>query len=187
MHKQKHLFKTQSRKLSKIKRNFNRNKGFTLIEALVTVIVMSIGLLGVAALQNTSVKLSYDSYLRTQSALLSTDLFDRMRANLSVDYSQLSFDSSNTSLDCSEAAANCTALEMATYDAATWRGRVEEVFGADSGFTIDVTDTGSEGIDFTITFTWSARLSDPSSQNPNDNNTQTFSYQARVKNVPLSI
>jgi len=179
MNKHTYSFKALPKKMS----NFRRIKGFTLIEALVTVIVMSIGLLGVAALQNTSVKLSYDSYLRTQSALLSTDLFDRMRANPAIDYSQLSFNSSNTSLSCTQPTDNCTSMQMATYDAATWVGRVEETFGADSGFTVNVSDNGTDGADVTIEFTWSARISDP--DNPNDNNTQTFNYQAQVKNAPI--
>jgi len=167
--------------------NFRRIKGFTLIEALVTVIVMSIGLLGIAALQNTSVKFSYDSYLRTQSALLATDLFDRMRANLLVDYGGLDYSSGAiaTVTPCNQPANDCTVDQMADYDAAVWRESADEIFGADSGFTVAVTETsGGDGTDFQIEFVWSARINDPSSDPDADpaNNSQTFTYTARVKN-----
>ncbi len=180
MRKHTHPFSTQPKKLAQI----NHSKGFTLIEALVTVIVMSIGLLGVAALQNTGVKLTYDSYLRTQSALLASDLFDRMRANTTVNYAGLNYSTSNTSTTCSRSGDNCNATDMATYDAAMWVGRVEEIFGADTGFVIDV-DTDAQETDFTIRFEWSPRISDPTNQNSGTNETQQFEYVARVKNVPL--
>lgn len=57
------------------------NRGFSLIEVLVAVLVLSIGLLGLAALQATSLKSNDGAYLRTQATILSYDLFDRMRAN----------------------------------------------------------------------------------------------------------
>jgi len=162
-------------------RKIHRSRGFTLIEALVTVIVMSIGLLGVAALQNTSVKLTYDSYLRTQSALLASDLFDRMRANTDIDYAGLSYVSSSVGTTCSGASANCTALQMAAYDAANWVGRVEEIFGSETGqVTLDVA-TDAMATDFTVTFIWSPRTSSPTAPRSNNNITQEFSYVARVK------
>jgi type IV pilus assembly protein PilV len=55
--------------------------GFTLIEVLVSVFVLAIGLLGVAALQNTSLRNNHSAYLRSQATLLGYDAIDRMRAN----------------------------------------------------------------------------------------------------------
>lgn len=56
-------------------------RGFTLIEVLVAVFVLAIGLLGVAALQNTSLRNNHSAYLRSQATLLGYDVIDRMRAN----------------------------------------------------------------------------------------------------------
>ena len=53
----------------------------TLIEVLVTLVIMSVGLLGVAALQLTTVRNNYDAFVRSQAAMLASDMLDRMRAN----------------------------------------------------------------------------------------------------------
>lgn len=60
------------------------NSGFSLIEVLVAILVLSIGLLGLAALQATSLKSNDGAYLRTQATMLTYDLFDSMRANRSA-------------------------------------------------------------------------------------------------------
>lgn len=59
----------------------HRAKGFTLIEVLVSVVVFSIGLIGLASLQTLSLKHNNTSYLRSQAILLAQDMADRMRAN----------------------------------------------------------------------------------------------------------
>lgn len=65
--------------------------GMTLIEVLVALVVISVGLLGVAALQMVSLRNSQGSFLRTQATALADDIIDRMRANrtaaLDSDYS----------------------------------------------------------------------------------------------------
>lgn len=63
------------------KRSPRHATGMTLIEVLVTLVIISVGLLGVAALQLTTVRNNYDSFVRTQAATLAGDMLDRMRAN----------------------------------------------------------------------------------------------------------
>lgn len=58
-----------------------RQRGVGLIEVLVAVVLLSIGLLGLAALQTVSLKRSTTSALRTEAIGQSYDLLDRMRAN----------------------------------------------------------------------------------------------------------
>lgn len=57
--------------------------GFTLLEVLVTMVVMSLGLLGYAGLQMASLKNSASAYQRSQATILAYDMIDRMRANRS--------------------------------------------------------------------------------------------------------
>ena len=59
----------------------DKQRGFTLLEILITVLIMSIGLLGLAGLQVTSLKNNHSSYQRTQVTLLAYDIVDRMRSN----------------------------------------------------------------------------------------------------------
>lgn len=58
-----------------------RNGGFTLLEVLIALIVLSIGLLGLAALQGVGLRSSQEAYLTSQAGLLAYDLADRIRAN----------------------------------------------------------------------------------------------------------
>jgi len=63
-------------------RNSTREAGFSLIEVLVAVLVVSLGMLGAAALQANALRSNQGSYERTQVAILSQGIFDAMRANL---------------------------------------------------------------------------------------------------------
>lgn len=58
--------------------------GFTLVEVLVAVVVLAVGLLGLAGLQVTSVRFNNSAYLRSQATNLAYDIADRIRANRSV-------------------------------------------------------------------------------------------------------
>ncbi len=56
-------------------------RGTTLLEVLIALIVLSIGLLGLALLQVTSVQSNHSAYYRSQVTIFAHDLADRMRAN----------------------------------------------------------------------------------------------------------
>lgn len=58
-----------------------RQRGLTLIEVLVAILVVSVGLLGVAGLQATSLTANRVAYARTQATILAYDMADRMRVN----------------------------------------------------------------------------------------------------------
>src|SRR5687768_7965049 len=77
----------------------NRSDGMSLIEVLVTLVIISVGLLGVAALQLATVRNNYDAFVRSQAAVLAGDVLDRMRANrraaLNGDY-RINFDQAIT-------------------------------------------------------------------------------------------
>lgn len=55
-------------------------QGVSLIEVLVAVVVLAVGLLGLAGLQATSIKSNDSANLRSQASLLAYDVADRMRA-----------------------------------------------------------------------------------------------------------
>ncbi len=55
--------------------------GMTLVEVLVALLVLSIGLLGIAALQTTGLTATRTAGARTQATLMAYDIIDRMRAN----------------------------------------------------------------------------------------------------------
>lgn len=57
------------------------HKGFSLLEVLIAAVIFSIGLLGLASLQVTGLKMSHDSLLRSTASIYANDMADRMRAN----------------------------------------------------------------------------------------------------------
>ena len=59
-------------------------RGVGLVEVLVAVLVLAIGLLGIAALQATTLRNSQSSIERTQAVVQTYTILDAMRANLNV-------------------------------------------------------------------------------------------------------
>lgn len=104
--------------------NLQRQRGFNLIEVLVTLIVLAVGLLGLATLQNLGLRLGHQSYERTQATLLIYDIIDRMRANpagvTAGNYLiALTASPPSAGTDCGSVA--CTApAAMAAYDLNQW-------------------------------------------------------------------
>lgn len=58
-----------------------RQKGVSLLEILIALVILSVGLLGMAGLQGRTLSLNHSAYQRTQAVNLSYDIVDRMRAN----------------------------------------------------------------------------------------------------------
>ena len=58
------------------------NRGFTLLEVMIAVLIFSLGLLGLAGLMVLSVKTNHSAYLRTQASFLAQSMADRVRTNI---------------------------------------------------------------------------------------------------------
>lgn len=54
-------------------------RGVTLLEVLITVLVLSTALMALAALQTRSLQYNSSAYLRSQANIIAYDVFDRMR------------------------------------------------------------------------------------------------------------
>lgn len=61
-------------------------RGVSLLEVLITVLVLSVGLLGLAALQATGTKFNHGAYLRTQATALAYEMSDRIRTDVDGDF-----------------------------------------------------------------------------------------------------
>lgn len=98
-------------------------RGFTLIEVLIAVVVLSIGLLGLASLQSNGLRFNQSAQMRTQATQLAYDMSDRMRANMAAVSNGAYLSSSSASLATVAACHNttgCTAAQMAGDDLARW-------------------------------------------------------------------
>ncbi len=61
--------------------SLRKNRGFSLIEVLVTIVILAVGLLGLALLQTTSLSNQLEAYHRAQAMLLLEDMANRIRVN----------------------------------------------------------------------------------------------------------
>ena len=100
-----------------------RHLGFSMIEVLVALVIIAIGLLGMAGLQGFSISSSYNAHLRTQATSLAQGIIDRMRANReqAVDGAyDTNFDEAPTSsIDC--IANACDTSDIRTFDLLEWK------------------------------------------------------------------
>ena len=68
------------------KTNPKRSSGFTMVEVLITVVVVSIGLLGLAGLQISGLRANMGSEARSKATIAANDMAERMHANpLAID------------------------------------------------------------------------------------------------------
>lgn len=104
-------------------------RGFSLVEALVALVVLSIGMLGIAALYVESLQMGRAALLRTQAVVQAADMADRIRANLSAgdSYKKGLDDKGTTTPACiPPASAGCTAAQMAAQDIYFWHRMVDD-------------------------------------------------------------
>jgi type IV pilus modification protein PilV len=96
-------------------------RGVSLVESLVALVVMSIGMLGIAALYVESVRANRTAVIRTQAVNLTYNMADRIRANrlAGADYALALGAAPPGPVNCN-IAATCTQTELASDDLASW-------------------------------------------------------------------
>ena len=98
-------------------------QGVTLIESMIALLVISVGLLGIAALQISAVSANSSAYWHSQAVLYAHNMADRIRANpVAVnDYIGINT-SSGYNQNCKTSA--CSTEQMRLADATDWATQV---------------------------------------------------------------
>ena len=96
--------------------------GFSLIEVLISIFVLSVGLLGAAGLQLSSLQQQQSAYLRSQATVIAYDMVDRMRAN-AVGLSAGDYNNPTATYNSGcTTTTGCTTSQMAAHDFYEWAG-----------------------------------------------------------------
>lgn len=129
----------------------HRQAGVTLVEVLVTAVIISVGLLGVAALHLTSLKNSTESTYRSKATWFANDIIERMRANNSAAQSQAYVIAYGATVSPGTIAQN---------DLSDWKTRLASAAGLPNGDgQITMTPAGQNFV-YTIRIRWSERERD---------------------------
>lgn len=119
----------------------SRSSGFSLIEVLISIVILSIGLLGTAGLMGASLRNTNTAYYRSQATVLADDILDRMRANLP--------EARVGQYDVTPGPSCAATSAMAQFDCQEWSAALAEALPGGVG-TVDVESTGV----VTITIEW---------------------------------
>lgn len=133
--------------------------GFAMLEVLIAALVISFGLLGLAGLQATGLRNNHSAYLASVATQLTYDMADRIRANVSANYSTAS------AVNRAGCLTGCSTQNIAEDDLLRWNQSVAEALPGG----IAAQPTLSNGL-YTLSVTWN----DARSNNPTTSFQTTF-------------
>lgn len=141
----------------------SNQRGAGLIEVMVTVLILSTSLLGLAALQNRSLQYNHSAYLRSQANIFAYDLLDRIRINRA--------NIGSYSLDLDDSAPTGTSLVQT--DLREWRTNIASALPDGKG-AISCTTARL----CTVTIQWSEQ--DGTGVDDNAESISSFQYVTRI-------
>ena len=133
-----------------------KQSGFTMVEVLVALVVLAIGLLGIAALYLNSLQAGRTAIYRTQAVNLAADLADRIRANRTAQlaYGTLFADAEAAVLTC-DTTGGCIDTDLASTDLARWKGTLAQLLPTARGpVAVTLPVAVGEPTNYVVTVQW---------------------------------
>ena len=134
--------------------------GFSLLEVLIALVILSVGLLGIAAMLSTTVKSNDSAYMRSQATILAYNIIDRMRANpigaANGDYDiAIGTPAPGSATVCTGGGAGCDSAVLADYDLTQWKQTLASTSNGlpDGDGSITITPVGGVNL-VTVTVQW---------------------------------
>ena len=124
--------------------------GFSLIEAMVTLVVLSVGMIGIASLYGQGLGAGRTALYRTQAVNLAADMADRIRLNRLAG-AAYGGGANNNACDPPLAALPCTPAQMAAHDLFRWQASVVAMLPNGAGTVRFANGTPPT---YTINVTW---------------------------------
>lgn len=126
----------------------SRQRGISLIEVMMAVLIFSVGLIGLASLMVMATRSNHAAYLRTQVIFLANNMAGRMSANpvgVWTGAYNNTYPVSSSSASCGSGAA-CNAADLATHDQRLWSSQLNTFLPSPQA-TINCTGVGAVGYD----------------------------------------
>ncbi len=127
-------------------------RGFSMVEVLVALVVLGVGMLGMASLYVVSLRASGSAISRMQAVNLASDIGDRIRANRNAGTAYAGTAADNGT-GCIGADKTCAPAAMAAHDLFVWQQQIVATLPGDPEGTIEV-DTSTNPNTYTITVSW---------------------------------
>lgn len=130
-----------------------RPSGFSLVEVMITLVIMSVGMLGIAGLYVQSMQAGRTSMFRHHAVTLAGDVADRIRANptAGVAYNHAA-NATGTNKGCVNGGVDCNPADMAANDILLWQAQALDTLPA--GTVAVVFDNGVNPPSYEITVGW---------------------------------
>ena len=126
-----------------------RMQGFNLVEVLIALIIMSVGMLGIAGLYVHSMQAGRTSLFRHHAVTLAGDVADRIRANPTA---RAAYGLAGADNNCVSGGIDCTPTEMAANDIFLWQQQAVDTLP--TGAVAVVFDNGVVPPTYQITVSW---------------------------------
>lgn len=124
--------------INSIQTSANRQKGFSLIEALVAFLILSIGMLGIASLQLISLKAGHTAALRTVAVIKVEEMFERIRNNPTEVLSYGTAVATDNACNDYGGLNECSKEDMVAYDIFEWERGLVDSLTANAGVTTTI-------------------------------------------------
>ena len=135
-------------------------RGFTMLEILITLFLLTMWLLASAGVQSSSLQFTKAAQFRTQAVYLATELAERMQANPTAAVKG-TYAKTLAATNCVN--ATCAADDLAAFDLAETNGRLTAALPSGASVTVSTcapADTITNPITYTILVCWSDRRTD---------------------------
>ena len=136
--------------MSQLKNIHGKNhQGFSLIEVLVALVVLSIGMLSVATLYVRGLQFSQTALIRSEAVQLAADMADRIRSNSTA---TVSYGAGGANNNCIEGGIDCTPIQLAANDIFVRQNDIATKLPG--GFGVILVNPGTLPSTYTITVSW---------------------------------
>jgi type IV pilus assembly protein PilV len=146
-------------KVNPVRNLRNATNGFTLVEVLIALVIMSVGMLGIAGLYVHSMQAARTSLFRHQAVTLAGDVADRIRANPRAGAGYMVAGQDNS---CIDGGIDCTPAEMAQSDILDWQTQADDTLPA--GAVAILFNNAVAPSTYRISVTWNEAGQDPPPQ-----------------------